>query len=116
MGAPTIYLGVEIKNYQVGNGKEHYSMSSTQYVKNGIKTVEQLFNDDGRQWRVTKTSGQQLLPSSYRPQFEQSDELGTELMSGYLQFIGILHWAVELRRIEIFCKVAIMDVKRLKER
>ena len=109
MGAPTIYLGVEIKNYQVGNGKEHYSMSSTQYVKNGIKTVEQLFNDDGRQWRVTKTSGKQPLPSSYRPELEQSDELGTELMSRYLQLIGILRWSVELECIDIFCEVAMMS-------
>ena len=37
VGAPTIYLGAEINKYHVGNGKEHYSMPSTQYVKNGIK-------------------------------------------------------------------------------
>ena len=83
-------------------------MSSTQYVKNGIITVEQLLNDDGRQLRVTKTSGKQPLPSSYRPKLEQSDELGTELMSRYLRLIGILRWAVELGQIDIFCEVAIM--------
>ena len=72
--------GADINKYQVGNSKEHYSMSSTQYAKNGIKTVDQLLNDDGQQLRVTKTSGKQPLPSSYRPKSEQSDELGTELM------------------------------------
>ena len=30
---PTLYLGAEIKNYQVKSGKEDYSMSSTKYVK-----------------------------------------------------------------------------------
>ena len=39
-GSPTIYLGSEIKKYQVGNGKEHYSVSSTQYFKKIIKTYE----------------------------------------------------------------------------
>ena len=78
---PTIYLGAKIKKYQVGNSKEHYSMSSTQYVKNGIKSVEQLLNDDGQQLRVTKTSEKQPLPSSYRPDLEQSNEQGTEIMS-----------------------------------
>ena len=80
MIAPTIYLEAEIKKYEVVNGKEHYSMSSTQYVKNGINTVEQLLNDDGQQLIVTKTSGKQPLLSSYRPGLEQNYELGTELM------------------------------------
>ena len=30
---PKIYLGTEIKKYQVGNGKSHWGISSTQYVK-----------------------------------------------------------------------------------
>ena len=47
LGAPTIYLGEKIKKYQVSNKKEHYSMSSTKYVKNGIKTVDQLLIDEG---------------------------------------------------------------------
>ena len=68
VGLPTIYLGEEIKKYQVRNDKEHYCMSSMQYVKNGIKIVEQLLNNEGQQLRVTKTSGKQLLPSSYRPE------------------------------------------------
>ena len=108
VGAQTIYLGAEIKKYQVGNGKEHYSMSSTQYVKNGLKNVEQLLNDNGQQLRVTKMSGKQPLPRSYMPELEQSYELGTELMLQYLQLIRILRWAVELGRIDIFCEVAMM--------
>ena len=42
VGEPTIYLGAEIKKYQVKSGKEHYSMSSTQYTNNTVKTVYQL--------------------------------------------------------------------------
>ena len=108
MVAPTIHLVAEIKKYQVGNGKEYCIMSSKQYVKNGIKTFEQVFNDDRRKLRVTKKSGKQPLPSSYRPELEQSDELCTERMLRYLQLIGILRWEVEIRQIDIFCEVAIM--------
>ena len=36
---PKIYLGNEIKNYQVRSGKYHWGISSTQYVKNAINTV-----------------------------------------------------------------------------
>ena len=38
-GPQTIYLDADIKKYQVNSGKSHWSMSSTQYVKNAIKTV-----------------------------------------------------------------------------
>ena len=34
VGPPNIYLGDEIKKYQVRSGKSHWSMSITQYVKN----------------------------------------------------------------------------------
>ena len=58
--------------------------------------------------RDTRTSGKQPLLSNYQPQLEQSDELSTDMISRYLQLIGILRWAVEIGRIDIFTEVAIM--------
>ena len=57
-----IYLGAEIKKYQMKSGKGHYIMSSTQYVKNAVKTVEQLLLEDGRTLRDTRKSRKQPLP------------------------------------------------------
>ena len=67
VGEPTIYLGAEIKKYQVKSGKEHYSMSSMKYVKNAVKTVIQLLLEEGRTLRDTRPSGKQPLPSNYQP-------------------------------------------------
>ena len=39
VGPPMIYLVTEINKYQVRTGKSHWSMLSTQYVKNLIKTL-----------------------------------------------------------------------------
>ena len=50
-GLPKIYLGAEIKKIQVRSGKSYWSMSSTQYVKNEIYTVEGPLKDEYRQLR-----------------------------------------------------------------
>ena len=38
VGPPMIYLGAEIKKYQVKSSKSHQRMSSKQYMNNSIKT------------------------------------------------------------------------------
>ena len=102
-------MEAETRKYQVKSGKEHYSMSITQYVKNAVKTVEQLILEDERTLRETRISDKQPLPSNYQPELEQSDELSTDMISIYLQLIGILRWAVEIGKIGIFAEVTIMS-------
>ena len=60
-------MEAETRKYQVKSGKEHYSMSITQYVKNAVKTVEQLLLEYGRNLKDTITSGKQPLPRKYQP-------------------------------------------------
>ena len=87
---PKIYLGGEIKKYQVQSGKSNYIMSSTQYVKISIKTVDGMLQEKVRALRHTKLSAKQPLPLGYRPELEQSYELGPDLALRYLQLIRIL--------------------------
>ena len=70
VGTPTIYLGTEINKYQVKSGKYHWSMSSTQYVKNVINMVEGMLKDEDIQLRKVKLSGKRLLPNVYFPYLE----------------------------------------------
>ena len=44
---PKFYLGTEMKKYQVGSGKSHWNISSTQYVENEINTEEHCKTDTG---------------------------------------------------------------------
>ena len=57
VGPPKIYLGAEIKNYQVRSGKSHPSTPITQYVKNTTKTVEVPLNNDYRKLRMVNSAG-----------------------------------------------------------
>ena len=51
----------------------------------------------------------QPLQNGYLPELEKSNELSPDLASHYVQFIGILFWAVEHGHIDIFTEVAVMS-------
>jgi hypothetical protein len=44
---PQIYLGANIKKVQMLDGREVWASSPCDYVKNAIKTIESLFEEDG---------------------------------------------------------------------
>ena len=77
-------------------------------MKNSVKVVEQMLLDDGGGYRL-KNNVKNPLPTSYKPELDVSDELTAEMISRYLQLIGILRWAVELGRIDIFHEASIMS-------
>ena len=64
-GPPKIYLGDDIKKYQVNSGKSHWSMSNIQQTNNAIKTVEGLPKDEDRQSRKAKSAGNQMFLNKY---------------------------------------------------
>ena len=103
----TIYLGDDINKYQVKSDKSHWSILSTRYLKNLIKTVEELLKDEDVPLRKFKLDGNQLLLNGYQPELEQSSKLIPDLASCYVQFIGILLLAVELGCIDIFKEMAL---------
>ena len=85
-----------------------WATSPRHYIKNAIKTVEKLLDEDGEGY-VLKNKVKNPLPQGYRPELDVTDELGEDLASRYLQLIGILRWAVELGRIDMFHEVSIMS-------
>eukprot|EP00978_Attheya_sp_CCMP212_P014980 scaffold38463_cov27-Attheya_sp.AAC.2 len=86
-------------------------MSSDNYVKDAVKTVEQKLSEIGKQLisaRNSKISG----PTSpgYHPELDISQELGPEKANYYQNLIGVLRWTVELGRIDIHVKVALLSL------
>ena len=78
-------------------------------MKISIKTFDGMLQEKVRALRNTKLSAKQPLPLGYRPELEQSYELGPYLALRYLQLIGILRWAVEIGRIDIYAEVVVMS-------
>jgi hypothetical protein len=106
---PSIYLGANVMKHQLPNGSSCWAMSSEMYVKNAIANVKELLHEDGRELRTTKKRGQTPLPTSYKPELDQTNELLPAMISQYLQLIGILRWAKELGQIDIALEMALMS-------
>ena len=107
--APEIYLGAEISKYQLKNGRLVWSMSSSQYVKNAVKNVNDMLKEEGRELKTGKKQGKTPLPSNYKPELDTTAELNGEMGSRYLQLIGILRWSIELGRIDVLTETSIMS-------
>ena len=105
---PEIYLGAQVYKHPLPHGKQAWAMSSEKYVKNAVNTVQNMFKDDGNGQHL-KTTAKTALPPTYRPELDSSGELSGELVSRYRQLVGILRWAVELGRLDIYIEVALLS-------
>jgi hypothetical protein len=76
-------------------------------VKNAVRNVKLLLQAEGRN---LKTTAKTPFPSSsYRPETDMSDECDDDLSSCYSQLIGVLRWAVELGRIDVYTETALLS-------
>lgn len=79
--------------------------------------VKDLLREEGRKLNLfgrSKTQGP--LPANYKPELDVTKECDAEMVSQYQQLIGILHWAVELGRIDIQLEIAIMSQYQANQR
>ena len=102
-GEPKRYLGANVNKYQLADGREVWSMSSVDYVRNAVKNLEATLATEG-----TKLKGKadRPLPSDYRPEIDVSPLLSPELANRYQNLIGVLRWACELGRLDILLEVS----------
>ena len=102
---PDLYLGANIEKIQVKDGRTVYGMSSRTYVKNSVKVVKALLREDDPDAKL-KSTAKNPFPSGYKPELDVTLELNDQMTSRYLQLMGILRWAIELGRIDIFVEVS----------
>ena len=108
---PDRYLGANIKKFIVGDTVRH-AMCCTDYVNSAIANLEKTLATDGEPDRLSSYSNKSCkrpFPLAYRPECDTSPELSSEMGSRYLQLIGILRWAVELGRLDIYTEVSILS-------
>ena len=98
IGPPTQYLGNKVNLVTLENGRKCWSFSSSQYVQNAVKNVEEYRDRIGlKPLKKTKSP----WPSNYRPEADVTPELSSVQASYYQSLIGILRWIVELGRADL---------------
>ena len=102
---PDIYLGANMEKVQLPNGRVEWAMGSKAFIKNAIKVVEALIAKDDPEAKL-KTTARNPFPSGYKPELDVTPELNDEMGSRFLQLIGILRWAIELGRLDVFVEVS----------
>ena len=105
---PDTYLGGQIHEHHLNDGRKCWGMKSEKYMKNAVQTVEELLREDGDGLQL-KTTAKTPIPQTYRPELDITPELNGEHSSRYRQMIGILRWAVELGRVDMDHEVDLMS-------
>jgi Reverse transcriptase (RNA-dependent DNA polymerase) len=105
---PELYLGANISKMQLPDGREVWTTSPRAYVKNSLIVIERLLEEDGEGY-VLKSNARNPFPTGYKPEIDITEELDQKLTSRYMQLIGILRWAVEIGRIDIFLEVSLLS-------
>jgi hypothetical protein len=107
IGKPTKYLGADVIEYRLPTDHQRpkWGFSSQQYVTEAIKNVEMELTkfDQG-----LINSATTPFTSGYRPELDLSPLLDDEQTNWFQNLIGILHWSIELGRIDIHIEVAML--------
>ena len=107
-GEPSVYLGAQIYKHSLPDGRWAWGMTSEKYIANAVRIVENMLKKDG-DGKHLKTTARVPIVSSYKPELDTSPELGPDLTARFQQLIGILRWAVELGRVDVYLEVSIMS-------
>ena len=105
IGKPSQYLGNKVSEVTMENGTTCWSFSSSQYVQNAVRNVEDYLkkNDDKLPSRARSP-----WTSGYRPETDVTPELSPAKATYYQSLIGILRWIVELGRVDITMETSSM--------
>ena len=106
IGPPTQYLGNKVSKVELDSGVKCWSFSSSQYVQNAVKNVEEYLVRSGRDRLKPRTKSP--WPSNYRPEIDTTPELEPKEISYYQSLIGVLRWIVELGRADLVMEVSAM--------
>mmetsp|Transcript_12714 Transcript_12714/g.18116 ORF Transcript_12714/g.18116 Transcript_12714/m.18116 type:complete len:403 (+) Transcript_12714:1096-2304(+) len=106
VGPPDIYLGNKVTKVQLENGKSAWSLSSSQYVQDAVKNVEDYFITLGK---TLPKKANYPLKGDYRPTTDLTTELDSKQAAYYQSLIGVLRWIVELGRADISTEASMMS-------
>ena len=107
IGDPDIYLGAKLKQVRLDNGVSCWALSASKYVQEAVSNVEKYIKE---QWGIDRLpkSGAGPWPSGYDADTDESEELDPKRANYYQSLVGILHWMVELGRVDMITETSVL--------
>jgi hypothetical protein len=102
---PDDYLGTKIKKTVLPNGSNAWGQSSSHYVRNAVKNLEEWINSEGM--RLPKKAATPMT-STYKPELDVSAKLDPEKANFYQSQVGVLRWIIEMGRLDITTEVSML--------
>ena len=94
---------------KLDNGVKAWAFSTLQYIQEAVKNVEEyLERQDNKRWKLPSNANTQIL-AIYHPELDVSPKLNVKYASDYQSLIGVLHWMVELGRLDIWLEVSLLS-------
>ena len=101
-----IYLGASLSEIETADGTKCWTISSEKCVKAAIDNVEARLAESDL--RLPSRCDTPMSPS-YHPSEDVTREMNAEGLHVYQELIGILMWAIEIRRIDILLEVFLLS-------
>eukprot|EP00804_Cyclotella_cryptica_P024735 CCRYP_001712-RD/>CCRYP_001712-RD protein AED:0.26 eAED:0.27 QI:0/-1/0/1/-1/0/1/0/353 len=110
VGPPEMYLGTKLRKKTFEDGTTTWGLSPAKYVQQAVRNVETYLktNLEGR-YSLPKR-GENPFPVDYAPEESVTPLLEPEVVTFYMQLIGILRWMCELGWIDICTEVSILSL------
>ena len=102
---PEFYLGARLEKKRL-NGRDIWTMSSTDYVKAAIANVEEQLKKRGKK---LPTKAPTPMTTNYYPEMDTSPELDPHGVTTYQELIGMLRWSVEIGRVDILTELSMLS-------
>ncbi len=102
---PEMYLGAKLEKKPL-NGREVWTMTSVDYLKAAIDIVEA-----GAKERGMKLPSRIDTPmmTNYSPELDGTEYLEPDDITYYQEMIGMLRWAIEIGRLDIYLEVSLLS-------
>jgi len=107
MTDPDIYLGNKMKPTILENGVICWGLSSSKYVQEAVANVDRYLQTNAI-GKGLKKNVKSPWPSGYEAELDSSEELEGDLLTFYQHLIGVLHWIVELGRVDLITEVSVL--------
>ena len=104
---PDIYLGAKLRTVRLDNDVKAWSMSASKYVQEAVSNVEDYLGKNFGGRKLSKKANSPW-PYEYVSELDTSPELKPDLANYYQSQIGVLHWMVELGRVDIITEVLVL--------
>ena len=107
IGDPDIYLGAKVKAMKMSNGVTAWAISPSKYVNEAVNNYEKWILENMPEHKHSSRATNPF-PTDYDPDLDTTNELDEDHTTYYQSQIGILHWIVEMGRIDIATEVSLL--------